>query len=280
MGPSVRLDPRNNAVRRDVADIDLAESVFAPHYARATPCHCTAPTAMLRDAPQPDARAVSQLLLGEEFAVLDVAGGWAWGYSRHDRYVGYLPAEAIGPFAEPTHIVAAAGALVFAAPDIKSAVVARWPIGARFCATPEGNFLATTAGYVHARHARAIGIVETDPVAVAGRLLGMPYLWGGRGGDGIDCSGLVQLAYGLCGVALPRDSDQQRACGREVPAGDPLRRGDLVFLPGHVGMMTGADRLIHANAFWMAVTVEPLAEVVARLAGGGSDPVLARRRIG
>jgi hypothetical protein len=279
-GPSIRLDPRIHAVRRDIADICLADRVFAPHYARPHLCHCALPSAMLHEKPDAAAPAASQLLRGESFAVIDISGGWAWGYGLHDRYVGYVREEALGPVEEPTHVVRAAEALVFAAPDIKSRVIARLPIGARFRGQAQDGFVAGAGGYLHERHVRLLEERDGDPVAVAERLIGAPYLWGGRGAGGIDCSGLVQLAFGLSGISMPRDTDLQRvAIGQEIDAGDPLRRGDLVFFPGHVGMMVDADRLLHANAHWMAVTVEPLADVVARAGGAAGNPILARRRI-
>ena len=52
-----------------------------------------------------------------------------------------------------------------------------------------------------------------------------------------------------------------------------LARGDLVFWPGHVGMMLDGQRFIHANAFHMQVQIEPLAEAVARI----GEPVALRR---
>jgi hypothetical protein len=235
---------------------------------------------MLFEKPVADARAASQLLRGEAFAVIDASGGWAWGYSLHDRYVGYLREDALGAVQEPTHLVRTAKALLFAAPDIKSPVIARWPMGAVFQGEAQDHFVACAEGFFHVRHVGRIGELDGDPVAVGERLIGAPYLWGGRGAGGIDCSGLVQLALGLCGIDAPRDTDQQRtAIGRELPADEPLRRGDLIYFPGHVGMMVDAQRLLHANAFWMAVTVEPLADVVARAATEGGSPILARRRI-
>jgi hypothetical protein len=279
-GPSVRLDPRIHAVRRDIADISLADCVFAPHYARAYEHCCIGSSSMLHDRPDASAAAVSQLLRGETFAVIDAEGGWAWGYGGHDRYVGYVREDALGPVEASDHVVSARVALVFADADIKSAVMARWPLGSRFSGQPAGDFVAAAEGFVHARHVRALDAPDRDPVAVAERLLGAPYLWGGRGGGGIDCSGLVQLALGMCGHTVPRDTDLQRAAiGREIAANEVLRRGDLIFFPGHVGMMVDANRMIHANAFWMAVTIEPLAEVVARLASSFAEPIVSRRRI-
>jgi len=233
---------------------------------------------MLRASPAASSPAVSQLMRGEGFELLDRAGGWAWGRCTHDDYVGYLPDGALGPAAASTHRVVAPSALLFAAPDIKSPVLASWPIGARFTAREDGAFFDTGEGFIHHRHAAALDATE-EAVAVAERLLGAPYLWGGRGGGGIDCSGLVQLALGFAGTQAPRDSDQQcDRLGTALPDDAPLRRGDVLFFPGHVALMFDETRIIHANAFWMAVTIEPLADLVARLAPDHAQPILARRR--
>ncbi|USI72099.1 C40 family peptidase [Sphingomonas morindae] len=264
-------------MRRDVADVALADHVFAPHYALPLDHGCREPRVTMRAAPGSDAAAVSELLLGERFAVVDAGGDWMWGFSRHDHYVGYVPAAALGAVIEPTHRVTALAALLFAAADIKSPVRARLPIGAQLAGVEEGDFLRVDQGFVHRRHVAPIDRVETDPVAVALRLVGTPYRWGGRSGDGIDCSGLVQLAFAACGQAVPRDSDQQRAAiGRALEADEPAARGDLIFFPGHVGLMADPDHMVHANAHWMATLCEPLADICARLPAGAS--IIARRR--
>jgi len=279
-GPSSQPDPRVHAYRRDLADIGLADRLFAPHYARAEHCTVTASSTILRAAAARDAPAVSQLLRGEGFELLDRAGGWAWGRCTHDDYVGYIEDAALGAVPSPSHRVNVPSALLFAAADIKSPVVASWPIGARFAGHADGAFLDTGEGFIHRRHAAPIDRHE-DPVAIAERLLGSPYLWGGRGGGGIDCSGLVQLALSFAGIDAPRDSDQQRDhLGALLPETAVLQRGDLIFFPGHVALMFDQDRIIHANAYWMAVAIEPLADLVARLAPDHPQPILARRRIG
>ncbi len=59
----------------------------------------------------------------------------------------------------------------------------------------------------------------------------------------------------------------------------PLRRGDLVFWKGHVGIMRDRDTLLHANAHHMAVASEPLSTVVARVTASSGGAITARRRL-
>ena len=87
------------------------------------------------------------------------------------------------------------------------------------------------------------------------------------------------MVFGLKGIKAPRDADMQQAgFGEELGAGEKLQRGDLVFFPGHVGIMADESNLIHANGAAMAVSVEPLAEAAKRFAEH-EEPVLARKRV-
>jgi cell wall-associated NlpC family hydrolase len=84
-----------------------------------------------------------------------------------------------------------------------------------------------------------------------------------------------------CGVPCPRDSDQQaEAVGADLPDAEPFRRGDIVFWEGHVGFMSDARTLLHANAHHMSVAYEPLKDAAARIAAGGHGPIARRKRIG
>ncbi|WP_017672337.1 NlpC/P60 family protein [Blastomonas sp. AAP53] len=284
-GPAADYDPRVTAIRGDLADIALAGRFFAPHYVAPQIHRVLGDGAMLRNAGASDAEAVSQLLPGEAFALLDSAGDWAWGYGGHDGYCGYLPLDALtGDAPAPTHVVHARRALVFAEPSIKTPMLAAYPMGARVTVlgTSEcGKFWQLAEGWMSVRHAIALEGLGCDPVDRALQLVGAPYLWGGRGGEALDCSGLVQLVLALAGHNAPRDSDQQMAAlGRALADDEPFERGDLVFFPGHVGIMMDAEMLIHANAHWMQVVAEPLADVIARFPETTPQPVLARKRIG
>jgi gamma-D-glutamyl-L-lysine dipeptidyl-peptidase len=87
---------------------------------------------------------------------------------------------------------------------------------------------------------------DGDPVEEARAYLGCPYEWGGMSERGIDCSGLIHMAYRRLGRLVPRDADQQEAAGTPVPAGE-LRRGNLVCYGDHIAFWLGDGRILHAT---------------------------------
>lgn len=250
------LDRRINAVRGDVADIALAGILFAPHYACPMAQSCALPSAPLRERPDDAAPLVSELLFGEVFEVLDLNGGWAWGYCAADHYVGYVRQDAL--------TAAHDGAWRVAVPKVLTGQGETLFMGSVINGNLDGDRIETPLGAI-ALSDLASNEAVADPVEVAERFLGSPYLLGGRTANGIDCSGLVQLAHAMAGRSLPRDSDLQAdAAGTPLAPGDNPRRGDLAFFPGHVGMMIDGERMIHATAYSGNVTIEPLADVEAR----------------
>lgn len=95
-GRSVRLDPSRYAVRGDLADLDLADQIFAPHYARARRYRANA-EAVIRAAPDNASEPRGSLAPGDPFHVLDLSGGWLWGRGEQEGSVGYVPADAVSP---------------------------------------------------------------------------------------------------------------------------------------------------------------------------------------
>jgi cell wall-associated NlpC family hydrolase len=277
------FDPRLTPARADLAAKHLEGKVQAARFVEGRLYEVIEPQAPLRREPRPDAPLETEVLKGERVTIYDANGeGWAWGQLAADGYVGWLPENGLAPpGAAPTHKVTALRTLVFPGPSIKLPPLESLPLGARLAiARVEDRMAVTPSGaYVPAAHLAPLGEYESDFVAVAERFLGTPYLWGGKTALGLDCSGLVQVALTACGVACPRDSDmQERALGAAVSA-DPstLERGDLIFWKGHVAMVRDRASLLHANAFHMAVAIEPIAEAVVRIRHAGSEITSIRR---
>jgi cell wall-associated NlpC family hydrolase len=284
-GPAI--DRRIVAARADLAARGLEGVVEAPRYVDGTATRVVASRASMRGRPDAAASMTSELVLGEDFTVYELADGWAWGQAAHDDYVGYVDAAALAPASgpAPTHRLVARQSHLYPGGDLKRPPRLELPMGARLSVHETRGRWAHVGDdfWVPLPHVAPLDARAPDHVASALSLVGAPYLWGGRTPFGLDCSGLVQLVLALAGVRAPRDSDQQAAgLGMAVPDGEALRRGDLVFFPGHVSIMVDAETTVHANAFAMAVSVEPLADLVARVAaeiGPDRVPVTARRRL-
>ncbi len=278
------FDRRLTPARPDLAAAHLRGKIEAPRYAEAVMMQVIDVSAPLRSAPSLEASLDTEALHGERVSIYEATEeGWSWGQLARDGYVGWLPSNALGGEAEqPTHRVRALRTFVFPRPDIKSPPLASLSFGSEFASSREeaGFVVATIGGFVPRQHVVAVEFREDDPVDVARRFLGTPYLWGGKTSAGLDCSALVQLAMQSTGVECPRDSDMQRKIGKPVAFSgdeDVLRRGDLVFWKGHVGFYAGGGMLQHANAFHMAVAEEPLREAITRIRKDGSEVLEVRR---
>jgi len=275
-----RATPANDRVAHD----SLRGLVRAPRYTSGAEASVIKDVATIWRAPGEGRE--RQLVFGEAFAVLDV-DGYAFGYAKRDGYVGYV---AVGSLALPA-IKANARICVrmthaLGKPDIKTAAEQLLlSFGARVHVVDRSDGWARITTnhhglYVPEGHLCTLDLLENDPVAVAERFPGTPYVWGGNSAMGIDCSGLVQAACLACGIPCPGDSDQQEArLGAALPDGTPPERGDLLFWKGHVAWVVDSDTILHANAHHMAVSNEPLRDAVARIAAQGGGPVTAHKRL-
>lgn len=213
---------------------------------------------------------VTQIIFGEAYDVLEVQDRWArictvadnypgWidsklitevsdadvaQWSGDDLYVTYLPFNKIESMEEGNLFPAYApmGSVIFNGKSMPT-ILGR------------EDKLCTLGGHKFILHGESEASAEgrpQSPVECAKRMLGAPYLWGGRTAFGIDCSGLVQLSYKVCGIQLPRDASQMINLGTEVPYGQQTD-GDLAFFVNpkgricHVGLCMADGRIIHSS---------------------------------
>jgi cell wall-associated NlpC family hydrolase len=281
-------DRRLTPARTDLAAAHLKGAVGSARFVEATPMQVKAAIIPMRPAADTSAGVDTVLLYGERFDVYESAGDWAWGQAPRDGYVGYVPLAALSAdVTVPTHMVAVPTTHLYSKNSMKTEPIASlWMTslvapGTIYPPNTEGVAFAEVGGvFVPAQHLVPLGDLAQDYVAVAETFLHAPYVWGGKTAAGIDCSGLVQVALARAGVDVPRDSDMQAAgIGADVGSDGPFQRGDLLFWPGHVGIMTDGETLLHATAFSMQVMREPVAVTRKRIEGDLGLPLQAVRRL-
>jgi len=222
----------------------------------------------------------SELTYGTMLEVLDEKGNWAFT-RQSDGYLGwaYRPFLADGNSSRNADHYALAPAIELREEaDEGSSVVTRL-----FCGTivsveeKRGDWSlvkANKTGWIPSSSLRALtdipeNIEEKRALIVkdAMRLIGIPYLWGGISGNGIDCSAFARLLHSWIGVSIPRDADmQQKASFRVEP---PFQIGDLFFFGEggsernitHVGISLGGWKMAHSSRGRNGVYVDDIQEV-------------------
>lgn len=222
-------------------------------------------------------RTETQLVLGEAVTVLHSDGEWSQvvvpGQSSSKSaagYPGWVPSahlSAVGGGA-----VVAGEAVVVRVPravtyDAEGRATGWLTIGTSLLvAGKRGGQLLLSPGdcWVDGTDVQRVGLPGVSTLSaleVATGLLGSPYVWGGCGDGGIDCSGLVLVAHRVLGRPVPRDAHDQLAAAEIVPLSE-RQRGDVVFFARdgrpahHVGFDTGDGMLLHATMEGGRGTVE------------------------
>lgn len=227
----------------------------------------------------------SQLIYGERLRMekQEAPEGWACVISCIDDYKGFIKKDFIEAVTVPdTHFVEALSTHIYPEPSFKTRPLMPLSFLSRLQISDdtetEGFVRLDDGGWIFKDHISPVSALKNSPpspVETALRFLGTPYLYGGRTAAGLDCSALIQLALLRTGMdKCPRDTtEQEPVLGKDI-TGSALQKGDIVFFPGHVGIMKDDKNVINATARKMAAVTEPLDKLV-----DSYGPVTSARRL-
>jgi cell wall-associated NlpC family hydrolase len=218
----------------------------------------------------------SELTYGTELEILDISGNWAFT-RQNDGYLGWVYRPYLNDGAAPaaTHLVVAPVVEIQASPSFGDDVITRI-VGGTGVVVEEtyedwSCISANRSGWMLSKDLRSLSdrpnsVEEKRRVLVddSQRMIGVPYLWGGMSGNGIDCSGFARLLHRWIGLEIPRDADMQHAAAR--PVEPPLVTGDLLFFGEgdsqrritHVGLSLGGWKMVHSSRGNNGVYVDDL----------------------
>lgn len=232
----------------------------------------TLPEVWVYAQPSPTSAIDTQFLYNEHILIHPIDEHWAYAQSLEDGYCGYIARTSyrlVERHAPTAHTLTHCITPVFAHPDFKTPPICYLAPATRISPHKRHNdyYHLADLGWILKQHMRTIDPSQS-PAHIAATQISRPYVWGGRGVFGLDCSALVQLAFRLCGIALPRDCDLQQDYLLQTAEIIPLKEAkenDLIYTRGHVMIIKNQTDLIHANAFHMQVCQENITSVLKRI---------------
>ena len=232
------------------------------------------PSIPMRSKPDQLSSLETECLFGETVTILDNYLDWYYCKLLTDSYCGWVQKKYLGEIIKSSHRVISNRSYLFKDNDIKLGYIDYLPLGSQIYVSDFDDFWARVYlgknesqkfAYVPRKHIIKNEDKIDDWVSIAEKLIGTPYVWGGRNSIGLDCSALLQLSYQTYGETIPRNSIDQSLLSKEIiHSNDELKRGFVVFWEGHVGIMVDEIYCVHANAFHMEVSKEPLVNILKR----------------
>jgi len=222
----------------------------------------------------------TQLLYGDTFKKLKKYGPWIKIKNNLDNYKGYIKNKKFPPNHKDTHKIFVLYSNLYSKPNNKNKISKRLSFGSRIkVLKKKGNFCKFDNLWIKKKDLKKISAKTKDILQNIKKFINVKYKWGGKHFSGVDCSGLIQLSLNFNNKFCPRDTKDQIKYFKKKIQLKKIKKNDLIFWKGHVGIVASKNRIIHAYGPLKKVTSAPLQKTLNDIYKTANLKVIGIKRI-
>ena len=214
--------------------------------------------------PSSKSEVTSQILYGEKFLILKKIKNWIKIKTLYDNYNGFIKSGKFQEKFSPKYKIFKIKSLVYKKSKnkfLKTSNYLFFSSSISILNESKNYFEFEKNQWIKKKDTKQINFKDENFIKIFKQFLNTKYLWGGKSRDGIDCSALLQIYFKFNNKFFPRDTkDQIRYCRKNNR--DELRKGDIIFWKGHVGICINNKNFIHAYGPRKKVLIMPTQKTI------------------
>ena len=225
------------------------------------------PLENINSKPSNNSEVLSQILYGEKFRILKKKGNWIKIKTNFDNYIGYIKNKKFIRNFKPKLKIFKSKSKIFVKKKNKFLPTKKYlyfATGIPILKKNKAYIEFEKNKWLKKSDTKKIDHIERNYTKIIKLFLNSKYLWGGKTADGIDCSALIQIYFYYNRIFFPRDSiDQKKFCrGKRHKK---LKKGDIIFWKGHVGLCIDTKKFIHAYGPKKKVLIMPISYTIKQI---------------
>ena len=223
---------------------------------------------------------VTQLIYGDNFKITKRFGSWVEIRNNSDNYKGYIKNKKFFPNIKNTHKVQTLCSNLYLKPNYKHKIKKKLSFGSKIKIIDKKNkFYKFDNLWIKKEDVKKINFKTKNIFKDIKEFIGVKYKWGGKHYSGVDCSGLVQLFINFNNKFCPRDAKDQIKFFKKKVSLEKIKKGDLIFWKGHVGVAVSRKKLIHAYGPLKKTIEMPIEQTIKRIYKTANLKVIGVRRV-
>ena len=225
-------------------------------------------------------KVVTQLLYGDTFKKVKKNGPWIKIKNNTDNYRGYIKNKNFPPNNKSTHKIYSLFSTLYSKPYDRFKIKKKLSFGSKIkVVDKKGNFYKFDHLWIKKKDLKKINLNTKEPFFNINKFVNTKYKWGGKHFKGIDCSGLVQLFLNYNNKFCPRDTrDQIKYFTKKIKL-ENIKKNDLIFWKGHVGVVISKNKLIHAYGPLKKIIIMPIKRTIDKINKTANLKITGIRRI-